>query len=67
VSDKQQYEVTSLGLDYPSVKDGARRLAATGDVVDDIPPADIKWLVKAGAITPLDAKKAPQPEKEGDE
>ena len=64
MSEKQKYEVTGLGLDYPSVKDGKRRMAKTGDVVDDLPPNDIKRLLKVGAIALPGGESTPAPQED---
>jgi hypothetical protein len=53
-TESKQYRVIGLGLDYPSIKDGKRRIRATGDVVDDIPPTDIKWLLEQEQIELVD-------------
>lgn len=50
------------GIDYPPNK-----RAEAGDLVDDLPPTSVKWLLEVGAIeeTGKDAKKAkaePTPE-----
>jgi hypothetical protein len=59
VADKtKQYRVTGQGLDYPSIKDGKRRIRVTGDLVDDLPPTDIPWLLEQGAIADPESEDA---------
>lgn len=67
---------TLAGLDYPSNKDGKRRMHPAGTVVDDLPPSDIKQLLRDGSIeavdddTPLgddEAPPAPEADAEGQE
>lgn len=40
-----------IGINYPT-KGGEKR-AEPGDVVDDIPKVDQKWLLEHGAIEPV--------------
>jgi hypothetical protein len=64
-TDSKQYRVTGLGLDYPSIKDGKRRIRVTGDVVDDIPPNDISWLLQQEAIAEVDGSEPVTEDSEG--
>lgn len=41
------------GLDYRSAA-GAPLRAEAGDVVDDLPPTDVAWLLECGAIEGAD-------------
>jgi hypothetical protein len=53
VTARKKYR-TLAGLDYPSNKDGKRRMHPAGVVVDDLPPSDIKQLLRDGSIEPAD-------------
>ncbi|MFH0980644.1 MAG: hypothetical protein V2A79_03785 [Planctomycetota bacterium] len=46
-----------IGIDYPP-----NRRAEPGDVVNDLPPTDIRWLIEAGAIEPVDLPQIPRKE-----
>jgi len=53
VSERKSYRLL-VKCDYPSNKDGKRRINPAGTVVDDLPPSDIKHLVAQGYIEPAD-------------
>jgi len=56
VAEKQQeYEVLN-GLDYPSTKTQEDVRREPGDVVSDIPPKSIAWLLEQGHIRKKEAK-----------
>lgn len=38
-----------VNLDYPGGKTGTKH-ADPGTVVDDLPPGDLSWMLKVGAI-----------------
>jgi hypothetical protein len=50
-----------VGLNYPPND----KRAEPGDVVDDLPPGSVGWLLDAGAIEPVGKKPPDDKEEEG--
>lgn len=51
-----------IGMNYPPDD----RRAEPGEIVDDIPAASVDWLLREGAIEPVNGKgKAAEPKEEG--
>lgn len=44
------------GIDYRTPA-GVPKRVEPGDVVDDLPPGDHRWLVDCGAVEPVDPPK----------
>jgi hypothetical protein len=57
---KKQYRVL-VGLNYPPND----KRAEPGDVVDDIPPGSLGWLLDAGAVEEVKADASPEQKEEG--
>lgn len=58
---KKKYRI-KVGLNYPPND----KRAEPGDIVDDIPPGSLGWLLDAGVIEPVDGKEPPPTDKEED-
>jgi len=56
---KKQYRVL-VGMNYPP-----DRRAEPGDIVDDIPPGSLGWLLDAGAVEEVKPDAPPKDEEEG--
>ena len=55
---KPRYLVLT-GLNYPPNGKGSERRAEPGDVVDDLPPGSVGWLLEDGSITEADGEVKP--------
>lgn len=47
-----------VGLDYPPNNKEPKRRAEPGDVVDDLPPKVIGWMLEIGAIEKVEPGEA---------
>jgi len=56
---KKQYRV-NVGLNYPPND----KRAEPGDIVDDLPPGSVGWLLDAGAIEPVKTEDDPPKDEE---
>jgi len=55
---KNRYRVLT-GLNYPPNGKGPERRAEPGDIVNDLPPESVGWLLEDGSITEADEEVGP--------